>query len=54
MMNKPPKKSVTLDALKRVTKTATEKHGEIQPDSEVSRMDAAYQKRKAADRKKGG
>lgn len=50
-MPKQTKTPVTLDALKRVTKTATDKHGKIPAGSEVSRMDAAYQKRVARGKK---
>ena len=50
-MSNERKTPVTLDALKRVTKTATEKHGKIPAGSVVSRLDAAYQKQVAQARK---
>ncbi|MCG2593015.1 hypothetical protein LZ009_09500 [Ramlibacter sp. XY19] len=51
-MSKERKTPVTLDALKRVTRTAMEKHGKIPAGSEVSRLDAAYQKQVAEAKKR--
>ncbi len=53
-MSKERKTPVTLDALKRVTKTATEKHGRIPAGSLVSRLDAAYQKQAAQTKRTRG